>query len=758
MIINKKRHINLIQDELTYQTNEFEKLLKKQAAKMFVDNQLYLCRYQGFDEARGNLIIKFDHKICNAPRKNENLQCFVSEMQNDNVKNWGGMTYENLRTKVATQFEAKTVFFTFEKDHTIVGLSGVKIEDVPKYQKDALIFLAPADPPLNYLINLHNFLKETQPNTNKILDLEIGQANWKPEPLVVDESIVNQIQADLIENEIVIIQGPPGTGKTYLMAQLCSAFLKADFRILVTALTNRALIELVEKEHLKTALSEGRIYKSALTADESKNKKIKGIKAFKSLSQQQPQMLLATYYIMSQIAAKAIEDTHFDYIIIEEASQAFLSTIALARKLGKKCIIIGDIKQLEPIFHKEYAPEDINNFHWMICGLKAISFFFPSSKQYILTDSYRLTQNSVDATNSFYSGQLKSKSSAALPLDFSKFPLLDKSFQINGGTTLKKFELPDGRIPSAECSNFIIDIVNQLKQFDNKTEISVLAFNRDSVRFLQREIYSKCGVTENVLVETIDRIQGLTTDFTIFFVPTESIPFALQANRFNVATSRAKLCTLIITDENITSFYPHIDTNVKTYLQTLNHDISPKQNIAATQKPEISEQEPENFQDKMGIKVIGKIDLSKFEKPKKEINKDKQNIYIIDTNVFVDYPEIISKIDNKYSIVLSAKVIDELDYLKVSLTEEQKKNVQKALRQINESIDKRGIKMDTADLTLLPNDFNKKSPDNFILSVALKYSGENPIMLTSDNGLQIKAKGLNITTITLKEFLHQLKH
>ena len=57
--------------------------------------------------------------------------------------------------------------------------------------------------------------------------------------------------------------------------------------------------------------------------------------------------------------------------------------------------------------------------------------------------------------------------------------------------------------------------------------------------------------------------------------------------------------------------------------------------------------------------------------------------------------------------------------------------------------------MDTADLSLLPNDFNKKSPDNFILSVALYYKTENPIMLTSDNGLQIKAKGLNITTIKL---------
>ena len=44
-------------------------------------------------------------------------------------------------------------------------------------------------------------------------------------------------------------------------------------------------------------------------------------------------------------------------------------------------------------------------------------------------------------------------------------------------------------------------------------------------------------------------------------------------------------------------------------------------------------------------------------------------------------------------------------------------------------------------------------PDNLILTVALKYRDQNPIMLTSDNGLQVKTKGLGITTITLKEFL-----
>lgn len=554
MIINNIKHINLIQDELTYRINEFEKLLQKQAAKMFVDGQLYLCRYQGFDEIRGNLIVKFDHKICLPPRKNEHFQCFVSEIQNDAVRNWGSLTYKDLRTKVRAQFESQTIFVTYEKDHAIVGLGGVKLEDVSKYERDALVFLGPTDPPLNYLRNLLGFLKETPVNTNVILDLEIQEVKWNPEPLIVDDNIVAKIQIDLIQNEIIIIQGPPGTGKTYLMAQLCSAFLKTGYRILVSAITNRALMELAEKEHLKAALEQGKIFKSALTADESKNKKTKGIKAFKSLSQQKPQMLLSTYYIMSQIAAKAVVDDHFDYIIIEEASQAFLSTIALARKLGKKCIIIGDIKQLEPIFHKEYAPEDINNYHWMVCGLKAISYYLPNAKQYILTDSYRLTQNSVDATNSFYSGMLKSRSDAQLPLDFTQFPLLKTNFQSNGGTSLKMFELPDGRIPSGECSKFIVELVNALKQFNPKSEIAVLAFNRDTIRFLQKEIFSKCSNAEEVLVETIDRIQGLTTDFCIFFIPTESIPFALQINRFNVATSRARICTLLIADNDILHF------------------------------------------------------------------------------------------------------------------------------------------------------------------------------------------------------------
>ncbi|WP_397447574.1 PIN domain-containing protein [Polaribacter sp. R77954] len=174
-------------------------------------------------------------------------------------------------------------------------------------------------------------------------------------------------------------------------------------------------------------------------------------------------------------------------------------------------------------------------------------------------------------------------------------------------------------------------------------------------------------------------------------------------------------------------------------------------------KPSIDLISKSNLSQKIKVKIIDKIDLSKYEKPKKEIKNNKENLYIIDTNVFVDYPEIISKIDKQYSVVLSAKVTDELDNLKSKLDKNGQRNVQKALRLLNLDNSKRDVRMEMSDISLLPIDFNKHSPDNLILSVALKFKSENPIILTSDNGLQLKAKFLDVTTITLKEFINRKK-
>lgn len=134
--------------------------------------------------------------------------------------------------------------------------------------------------------------------------------------------------------------------------------------------------------------------------------------------------------------------------------------------------------------------------------------------------------------------------------------------------------------------------------------------------------------------------------------------------------------------------------------------------------------------------------------------------YVIDTNVFLDKPNIIQLIDSNYFIVLSTKVLDELDHLKVkkNMSLARKKRVIKALKYISESLSdpEKDIVMEDSDTKLLPKDFDRNCPDNKILSVALKFIDENPILLTSDYGLQARAKGLGINSISLNNFTKSL--
>jgi rRNA-processing protein FCF1 len=160
------------------------------------------------------------------------------------------------------------------------------------------------------------------------------------------------------------------------------------------------------------------------------------------------------------------------------------------------------------------------------------------------------------------------------------------------------------------------------------------------------------------------------------------------------------------------------------------------------------------------VDVLEKVEKLKTELIEKELYIKDQLLakhYIIDTNVFIDYPEILSKIDIKHNVVLSARVIDELDKLKCKLKGAKKENAEKALKLINQKFGKKksNIRTARADVRLLPIDFNDKSPDNLILCVALMYKDKNPFLITSDNGLQVKAKACEIPVYSLREFVYE---
>ncbi|MEP0213384.1 MAG: PIN domain-containing protein [Cellulophaga sp.] len=131
-----------------------------------------------------------------------------------------------------------------------------------------------------------------------------------------------------------------------------------------------------------------------------------------------------------------------------------------------------------------------------------------------------------------------------------------------------------------------------------------------------------------------------------------------------------------------------------------------------------------------------------------ELIKKRKSI-IIDTNILIEEPKIIDKIGSLQNIIFSAKVIDELDYLKSK--KETKEKAQQAIREIYKHEKDRNVYLKFSKVEILPPDYDKKSPDNMILSVALQYLNKNPILLTNDKGLKLKANPLNIPAKTIPE-------
>ena len=770
MKYTRQEHSNFLEEELQAQTKAFNQKLNTSATFLLQEREeLFVAQFLTFKD--GEMILKFSTKR-GLPRKGEYLYCFTVPKELRDFRNWGEKTYGDLvkekanftETVCVWQAPSKDKDGNLEKDFYIAGFRGVELDfsvNISEAEK-MILLLGPNKPPFEYIANLQKIVQTNySENVSLILDQDFLTTNWQPSLLDNNNDISNFILSQLALTDQVVLIGPPGTGKTYQIAEICKRLCGQGKSVLVTSLTNRALIEVIEKPALVNMLDEGKVFKTKISTDEAKE--FPSLQQTKEVNPQPGNLVLSTFFISSSEAVNLTDKPPFDYVIVDEASQALLAMFGAAKLLGKKNIWIGDTKQLPPVVAINEDKVSKKNYDILVDGLKALSDT-SSVPIFQLTETYRLPNRGSDYTGLFYNNSLKSKAKKDIRLSFPEIPNdVNVFFNPQGGSTLIKTDLEVGNKKPKNALEIAKLLVAHLLTVNENLHISVLSNYIDTVKALQKSIYGSIDDPKNLLIETVARIQGLTTDVTIFVIPNSGYYHSLEKRLFNVATSRAKRHTIIISDKNIISSYPHLDEDVKMYLQKLNDEYSfyytteKKLIESKTIEPKETQVE-EKPESQTGLKVLGKIDLSKFEKPKKEIIKGKENLYIIDTNVFVDCPEIISKIDKQYQVILSAKVIDELDYLKISLTEEQRKNVHKAIKHINESFDKRNIKMDTADLALLPNDFNKKSPDNFILSVALKYKSENPIMLTSDNGLQIKAKGLGITTITLKAFLNQAKY
>lgn len=747
--LKKEQQVKFYEEEIKKILSDYKAYLDSKCIDLVNKNELYVGSFEYIDEARNQVVISFPKD--KLPKTKIPLTATKPKSTDILASNFYDFSYSLYRKNYVASFSECYGAYYHEQDGKFnVGFNNFDLEFLNLLSKGDKIVFGISDPPLKYYFNLIQITKNDvkSAKAEEILDGTYHLNDFKPVHIDYSLDLIAKYKTDLKNHDTIIIQGPPGTGKTFFISRLLEVVNKENKSVLVATLANRSLIELAKKYFELDTANKMVVFKSNLTLEESKE--VSSLKPMpKDFLPSAGSILLTTFYKMTGIAVENITSPIYDYIILEEASQCFLGTIAAAKLLGKKVILVGDPIQLPPVVNQDNPGNISPNIDLMM-----ESFMYYASTincpKFRLTTTYRFSENACYQTNTFYENSLKSKSDIQKGNEiFSRIPNI---YNNKGGCSLFYYDSTNLK----SIYDLLLRQINTLLQINPKFEIAILSSTKKGVKLLRDNLLYKLNDKQDqILINTVDSVQGLTIDFCFYFAFSDGSPaFSFKLNRFNVATSRARFCTLILLDEVYKLVQPYKGL-VADFISKcdLNNDTSVYQIME-----ESSNNDPIPPQTSR-LKVIDKIDLSKFEKPKKEIIKGKENIYIIDTNVFVDQPDIISKIGKQYQVVLSAKVIDELDKLKVTLpTNEQKQNIQKAIKHINESFDKRNIKMDTADLTLLPSDFDKKSPDNFILTVALKYKNENPIMLTSDNGLQLKSKGFGITTITLKEFLKQMRY
>ena len=745
--LTKIDQVKFYQEEIKKILDEYKSYLDAKCLDLINKNELYIGTFEYIDNIRNQVIFSFSKN--QIPKTRVPLTASVPKSQELLNNDFKSISYNSYRTKFVKVYSECIGVYYHEQDGKFnIGFNNLDLAFLNSLSKGDKIVFGISDPPLKYYFNLIQITKNDvkSAKAEEIINGTYHLNDFKPVHIDDSLDLIAKYKSDLKNHDTIIIQGPPGTGKTFFISRLLEVLNKENKSVLVATLANRSLIELAKKYFELDTANKMVVFKSNLTLEESKE--VSSLKPMpKDFLPAAGSILLTTFYKMSGIAVENISSPVYDYIILEEASQCFLGTIAAAKLLGKKVILVGDPIQLPPVVNQDNPGNISPNIDLM---LESFTYYASTINcpKFRLTTTYRFSENACYQTNTFYENSLKSKSDIQKGNEiFSRIPNI---YNNKGGCSLFYYD-------STNLKNIYDLLLGQIKtllQINPKFEIAILSSTKKGVKLLRDNLLHKLNDKQDqILINTVDSVQGLTIDFCFYFAFSDGSPaFSFKLNRFNVATSRARFCTLILLDE--------VYKVVQPYKGLVADFISKCEKDYIANPPVVNVSSDDSNQTKSpGIKIIDKIDLSKFEKPKKEIIKGKENIYIIDTNVFVDQPDIISKIDKQYQVVLSAKVIDELDKLKVTLpTNEQKQNVQKAIKQINDSFDKRNIKMDMADLTLLPSDFDKKSPDNFILTVALKYKDENPIMLTSDNGLQLKSKGFGITTIKLRDFLKQMKY
>lgn len=413
---------------------------------------------------------------------------------------------------------------------------------------------------------------------------------------------------------ILIIQGPPGTGKTVLLKELIALAVQQGERVLVTAPTNAAVDNMVEKlsnigvnivrvgnpARISSAVASkslGEIVNSKLeyflTEFERKKSDLRkdlrhclkddslaaGIrqllkqlgKALKKKEKETVKEVLSSAQVVLATNTGAADPVirrldAFDLVIIDEAGQAIEPSCWIPILQGKRCIIAGDQCQLAPVILSRKALEGGLG----VSLLERAATLHEEVLATKLTTQYRMNDAIASwASKEMYGGSLKSSSSV-----FSHL-LVDSPFVKPAWITQCPLLLLDTRMPygslSVGCEEHLdpagtgsfynegeADIVVQhvlslISAGISPTAIAVQSPYVAQVQLL-RDRLDEIPEAVGVEVATIDSFQGREADAVIISMVRSNtlgaVGFLGDSRRMNVAITRARKHVAVVCDSS----------------------------------------------------------------------------------------------------------------------------------------------------------------------------------------------------------------
>lgn len=415
-------------------------------------------------------------------------------------------------------------------------------------------------------VPLHKFLNHTTKNLSTV-----RHGTYPPyldEILSRDESQFKAFKASL-DKDITFIWGPPGTGKSYTLSAIIMALhqMKGE-RTAVCCLSNVAVDQLVNKvvdiiEVYEPEMPRGEFYRAGRTQDQKLinteflfpndakarslrliikllNNKIENfrkenlqysdeaIKVKARIKDSREKLKEHTDYLVNQVKVvfstisnfvlnPRLKDAVFDNLIVDEASMlAQPQLIALARKVTKRIILVGDFQQLSPI--TTAGVPMLRNSVFRLCGIDIEHTDHPALHQ--LLNQRRSNPKLVDIINhSFYADRLVAQNNKNNPI-VARAPysgcVIGMSSVLDGAVRFTKGGTRQNTA-NAEAVIHLLDLYN--KQEEKTFCIGVITPYTGQVSLLKAMFIERCydsDFQDRVRIGTVHTFQGSECDVIIF--------------------------------------------------------------------------------------------------------------------------------------------------------------------------------------------------------------------------------------------------